>query len=277
MALPTASNLFSVRIVVSPFKLLMLSCYQLIQIDYEQQTMTNTWLEPSNNEQEEFYTSHANKIIVERLRASKILSDLLRYHFKEVSNLKILDLGCGDGALTRNLSQLYPDNEFHLIDGSAHMLTRARENLKSDCFHFSELRFDMISSACENRQYNVIFSSNAIHHLTYDEKGSLYSTIYDKLDWGGIFINIDFVLPESDVSEKWQFTMWVDWINENLTRLGLSDEVHQYDDIPQRYKDKDENRPGRLFDQLTQLKRSGFNNVDCVYKYGVNAIFAGTK
>jgi hypothetical protein len=71
--------------------------------------------------------------------------------------------------------------------------------------------------------------------------------------------------------------MWVDWINENLGALGLSDELNQYDDVPNNYKGKDENRPTRLFDQMDQMSRSGFNNVDCFYKYGVNAVFGGTK
>jgi len=240
--------------------------------------LNNTWLDKMDNEQEEFYTSNVKKIIVERQRSTKIFIDLLRHKFGNVTNLKILDLCCGSGDLTKMLHHCYPENEFFLMDGSTDMIERARSLLIGECFHFIESTFTEFVSDHDNlRLYDIIFSSNAIHHLNYSENRDLYSAVYDHLVWGGMFINIDFVLPETEVTESWQFKMWTDWINENLNRLGLNDELNQYNDIPEKYKGKTENRPSRLFDQLILLNQIGFHHVDCFYKYGVNALFGAVK
>ena len=71
--------------------------------------------------------------------------------------------------------------------------------------------------------------------------------------------------------------MWADWINENLARLGMADKVGTYDGLPEGYKQRQENKPGGLAEQLQALGEVGFNDVDCYFKYSVFAVFGGTK
>ena len=42
-------------------------------------------------------------------------------------------------------------------------------------------------------------------------------------------------------------------------------------------EEKEENQPSGLIEQLSILGDIGFLNVDCYYKYGVFAVFGGTK
>ena len=237
---------------------------------------SNTWLSDSGR-QADFYISSADAIIVERNRTTQILSDLAFYHFGE-ADLTVLDLGCGDGSITKALATRYPRNDYWLLDGSEKMLGIARESLKNFSCHFIEMAFeDYVKIQDEAQKYNFIFSSNAIHHLDLQGKAAIFAKVYRELTPGGLFLNVDVVLPRSGRSEEWQFKMWVDWINETLERNGFQDEKGNFDTLPSRYKRAPENKPSKLYDQLSLLESIGFRDVDCLYKYGIFTIFGGTK
>jgi tRNA (cmo5U34)-methyltransferase len=66
-------------------------------------------------------------------------------------------------------------------------------------------------------------------------------------------------------------------MDETLSNCGLNDRIGKYNETPIQYKMRAENRPSSLFDQLQALSKAGFEDVDCFYKYGIFAIFGGTK
>ena len=236
----------------------------------------NTWL--SGNAQAEEYVSSADVIIVERERTTKLLLDLFGYHFGGAAGLRVLDLGCGDGALMERLRERHPGHAYVLMDGSRAMLDKARQRLPGDDVTFVRQTFEeYVDRAPEDQVYDCVFSSNAIHHLDWLGKGRMFAHVYRELEHGGLFVNIDPVQPSSERSERWQFHMWVDWVNETLRRRGREDDVGTYDDLPATYKAKPENKPSSLPDQLELLRRIGFRDVDCIYKYGIFAMFAGVK
>lgn len=238
---------------------------------------SNTWLEQDSLLVDN-YVSSADVIIIERNRTHKVLMDLFRYHFESTRSLNILDLGCGDGIITKRIRDRYPDNMFYLMDGSAHMLKKAKDNLSGDNVFFQQQTFEeYIDSPAEDRKYDFVHSANAIHHLDLHGKEKLYTKVYGEMRTGGMFINIDPVQPSSPLSESWQFQMWSDWMNETLHKNNLMKDIGKYDNLPNIYKSKIENKPSSLFAQLEMLEKIGFNNTDCFFKYGVFAIFGGTK
>ncbi|MFL7790533.1 MAG: trans-aconitate 2-methyltransferase [Anaerolineae bacterium] len=238
------------------------------------QDASNTWL--TGTAQANTYVSSADVIIVERQRTIKLLADIFRYHFGEQTGLRVLDLGGGDGVITEYLHERYQDNAFTLLDGSADMLEKARRRLEGRDTIFIQQTFEeYLDAPPEDQKYDFIFSSNAIHHLDFLDKSRLYAKLFRELAFGGAFINIDVVKATSERSERWQFAMWEDWMDERLTQIG--GEAGQYDGLPQAAKAKPENKPSGLFEQLEMLRRVGFRDVDCFYKYGVFVLFGGTK
>lgn len=239
---------------------------------------SNTWLNSKGNKQIETYTKSADVMVVERNRAINLLGSLFFYNFPSPINLNILDIGCGDGTITEYLLNKYPQNNFFLMDGSAAMLSKAKERLKNKPVEFIETSFEeYIEKSPENNKYNFVFSSMATHHLTFNGKGKLYSKIKKGLCKNGLFLNFDVVLPTSGISEKIQFQMWVDWMNETLQKNNLSNEVGKFNDLPNVYKAKEENKPSDLFDQLNLLTKAGYKDVDCFFKYSIFALFGGRK
>jgi tRNA (cmo5U34)-methyltransferase len=235
---------------------------------------SNTWL--TGTAQADAYVCSADVIVVERQRTMKLLADILGYHFGSKTGLQVLDLGGGDGVITEYLQERYPDNTFTLLDGSADMLEKARQRLDGRDIVFIQQTFEeYLNTPPKDQAYDLVFSSNAIHHLDFMGKSRLYTKLFRELKFGGAFVNIDVVKATSKRSERWQFTMWEDWMNERLAQIG--GEAGSHDGLPEVAKTKPENKPSGLFEQLEVLRQIGFRDVDCFYKYGVFAMFGGTK
>ena len=238
---------------------------------------TNTWLN-QDTKRIDAYLDSADVIIVEKNRCIEILMDMFRYNFSITNNLNMLDLGCGDGIITKMIADKYPDNSFSLIDGSAHMLSKASENLAGANVSIRLQSFeDYVDSPLDENRYDFVYSANAIHHLDKPAKSRLYTRIYHEMKPGGLFVNMDVVKPASTKSEEWQFKMWTDWMNEKLNEKRYGGDTGKYDHIPAMYKTNEENKPSTLLEQLTLISGAGFRDVDCYYKYGIFSIIGGTK
>lgn len=225
-----------------------------------------------------FYTTSANVIILERLRLIKVMLEIIEFHFPTMADLNILDLGCGDGIITKYLFEKSPNNKFFLIDASEEMLKKAKENLSKANTVFRHISFeDYIESETEDIKYNLVFSANAIHHLDFVKKTEIFTKIYKELQFGGIFLNIDPTHPSSAYSEEIQFELWKNWMNETLEKNGHNNDIGKFDNIPTVYKNNLENKPSNLWDQMKTLRKCGFRDVDCFYKYSIFSMFGGTK
>lgn len=204
--------------------------------------------------------------------------DVFNSYFNRKDNLTFLDVGCGDGALTKILSDLYPNNTFYLLDGSKTMLEKAKNKVKSENAIFINDTFEKFFDSNKNENYyDFIFSSMAIHHIEHPKKYELYSAVYTLLKHNGLFMNMDVVLPSSAKTESIQFKMWVDYINDYLKNRKLESDIGKHDDLPNSYKMKNENKPSSLSSQLTMLEDIGYKDVECYYKYGIFVLFSGIK
>jgi len=232
------------------------------------------WSRPEFSQQ---YRDNADIYIVERRRMIEIMKSFYVYFISDNENISVLDLGCGDGILTRNLLEIDSSISATLIDPSGDMLSRAKELLReSENIHYIKASFqDLIKDSILQKSFNLIVSSLAIHHLTLEEKRSLFRIVYAHLHPGGYFMNIDVILAPAATLEEWYMKLWHEWMDERKAALGLEKDL--FDDITKRYKALEENKPDTLEDQLNALKETGFKYVDCYYKYGVFAVFGGGK
>lgn len=239
----------------------------------------NTWLSSDSKALIEYYMNAADIIVVERERSIQLFLALFSCHFTGRNNLRLLDLGCGDGTITRRFIDVYPGHYYALLDGSADMIERAKVKLhdKKNITYIQKSFEEFIDNEDDITTYDCIFSANAIHHLDAIGKAKLYFKIYLILNHDGLFINYDVIQPPSARTEQWQFEMWRQWMNEALTKAGRAEEVGKHDGLPDLYRSKPDNHPGPLFDQLRILKRIGFKDVDCFFKYGIFALFGGVK
>ncbi len=156
------------------------------------------------------------------------------------------------------------------------MISNARKRLKkySNIQYFQKTFQSLLDDNITIDKQDFVVSPLAIHHLTIEGKESLFRYIYDLLDKSGYFINIDVVLSPSDELENWYLQLWKEWITYNDKQI---DDGIDYSHIPIKYKEADNNIPDPLMDQIKLLSRVSFQEVDCLYKHGIFAMYSGKK
>jgi trans-aconitate methyltransferase len=97
-----------------------------------------------------------------------------------VGNERIVDLGCGDGALTAELAELVPDGSVLGIDASEGMIETARGDHAGTNLRFELCDIDAIGFESE---FDVAFSNAALHWVKDHRK--LLANVYRSLKDGG--------------------------------------------------------------------------------------------
>ncbi len=197
-----------------------------------------------------------------------ITSLSLAIPFNTQEKIKVLDLGCGTGNVSKIIKERFPQSKITCIDLAEKMIEMARtklshyDNIEYKIGNFSKLHF--------SNDYDVIVSSLAIHHLkTDDEKKYLYSKIFNALGKGGVFYNADTVLGSTNYLSKVNMEKWKDYMLKNVPL----DEVEQKW-LPTHYE---EDFPASLMDQLDWLREIGFKEVDVIWRYYQGAVYGGYK
>lgn len=205
------------------------------------------------NEVSEEYDSQRRKLIPCFEDFYKTATALANVHN---SRPAILDLGAGTGLCSYFLLKKYPDAQLTLIDLSDKMLEVARKRFAN---HLSVqyITQDYLSYQYPE-QYDIIISALSIHHLTGRQKEDLYKKSFQLLKPGGLFINADQVLGQTEFLENLYQTDW----RVKIKASGLGSE-----ELKAAYERIKLDTMSTSADQLTWLEQAGFADVDCVYKY----------
>jgi tRNA (cmo5U34)-methyltransferase len=166
----------------------------------------------------------------------------------------ILDLGTGDGRLLALVRSAHPSTKAVALDFSPAMLHAVRKRFAGDA-GVRVVEHNLDSSLPELGRFDVVISSFAIHHLVHERKRALYGEIYQLLNAGGVFCNLEHV---SSPSERLHL--------EFLHRIGFTVET--------------EDPSNKLLDLQTQLRwlrEIGFADVDCHWKWRELALLVGVR
>ena len=167
---------------------------------------------------------------------------------------RVLDLGSGDGRLLNLVLAARPDADGIAVDFSPHMLEQLRARFGQNpsvriVAHDLDQRLPALGT------FDAVVSSFAIHHLTDERKRALYQEIWTVLEPGGVFCNLEHVLPVSARAHA-----------KFLEAMGIANQ--------------DEDPSNILLDvhtQLEWLRAIGFEEVDCHWKWRELALLAGRK
>ena len=182
--------------------------------------------------------------------------------------MHVLDLGAGTGLFSAHVLAKFPQANFVLCDVADKMLEMARQRFAAQTEQFAYRIMDY-RQLDEQDEYELVISSLSIHHLTDEEKQTLFAGIYRALKPGGVFINIAQVRGETPYLQK---LYWQHWLNQ--VRSIEKDEERIRESVDRRTTyDKE----ATLWEQIQWLKNCGFKDVDCIYKNFFVGVFFAAK
>ena len=166
----------------------------------------------------------------------------------------VLDLGTGDGRLLALLRAAQPSFDAVALDVSSPMLEAAAERLAGDV-RTELVQHNLAEPLPDLGSFDLVVSALAIHHCEDARKRALYGEIFGLLAAGGVFINLEHVSsPTARLHRAF------------LDAAGIRPEA--------------EDPSNRLLDvetQLSWLRKLGFCDVDCHWKWREFALLGGVK
>jgi SAM-dependent methyltransferase len=167
---------------------------------------------------------------------------------------RILDLGCGNGHLLALLLAHCDKASGVGLDFSPTMLGEAERRFADEprvklVMHNLDMPLQNLGT------FDVIASSFAIHHCSDERKRGIYLDVWNLLELGGVFCNLEHVAsPNADVHQRF------------LKAMNTGSE--------------EEDPSNKLLDvetQLRWLREIGYQDVDCYWKWRELALLVGRK
>jgi tRNA (cmo5U34)-methyltransferase len=167
---------------------------------------------------------------------------------------RILDLGTGDGRLLTLLLIDRPEAEGVALDFSPTMLDAARRHFAGrDKVRIIEHNLDL--PLPDIGRFDAVVSGFAIHHCDDARKQAIYAEIFDLLEEGGVFCNLEHVASATaGLHQRFLEAMGSTAAEEDPSNKLASMEV-----------------------QLSWLRQIGYEEVDCYWKWMELALFGGAK
>ncbi|MBI5950144.1 MAG: class I SAM-dependent methyltransferase [Chloroflexi bacterium] len=192
-------------------------------------------------------------------------ADLAARTVRDIPSPVVLDIGAGTGLMSEFVMQRVGVASLYLLDESSEMTAKALIRLEQ----FKPTLFiQSMTEPLPAVQFDAVVSSVAIHHLTDDETRKLYERIFHALAPGGVFVNAEQVLGETE----WEENLYDEMHIGGARALG-SDE----DEIRGARERMSYDRSATLSEQVTWLKEIGFEKAGMFFQWGRFAVFAGWK
>jgi tRNA (cmo5U34)-methyltransferase len=219
------------------------------------------------------YRDNSDFYIQDRATLARVMGSYARTFLGSVPHPRLLDLGCGDGAVSRTLRAALPHSAILAADGSPDMIAAARKQLAGMPVEFRVISFEeIVAGGFSGEHFDGVFSALAIHHLPFGGKAELFRALRTLILPGGRFLNADVVTSENPEYTEWYFALWREWIAERQRALRSK---KSFENVPDRARGNEENRFDPLPPQLAALQDAGFTDVECHYRYGLFAIYGG--
>jgi tRNA (cmo5U34)-methyltransferase len=167
---------------------------------------------------------------------------------------RVLDLGCGDGRLLALVLKARPQAAGTGIDFSPTMLRGARERFAGTA-NVTIVEHNLDQPLPEMGRFDAVVSSLAIHHCEHERKRSLYEEIFQLLELGGIFCNLERVASPTP-------KLYAHFLSARGSAPEMEDPSNKLLDLET---------------QLGWLRSIGFEDVDCCWKWLEFALLAGSR
>jgi ubiquinone/menaquinone biosynthesis C-methylase UbiE len=193
-------------------------------------------------------------------------------------NLKLLDLGCGDGLTSQAILNTIKGIELVALDSEPQMIHRMREKF----LHSGEvpsITFVLEDSLtflqqCDEASFDGVGSCFVLHNCDEVYRRKVLNEIYRVLKPEGVFANADKLAQPQPLHGQ-TFLKQLTLVIDSYTAAGRLDLLREW--IVHYLED---NIPGRLWfeaDAIQDLRTAGFNRVVNTFRYDLEATLVAVK
>jgi tRNA (cmo5U34)-methyltransferase len=208
----------------------------------------------------------------------EVATHFLTHVFPGHDPFLVLDLGCGTGNTARSIHEALPDARITCLDGSGHMLGRAREKLEAAgaievAYCHADLSDPRWAEGFPDHSYDAVVSVLVLEHLPFDEYRHCLGQVLRLLKPGGWFLTAEgyggevlqgLFLKEMSEREA-QFVRegrMTQAQMEEMKALSAATEKHYF---------------SSLRDRETWWIETGFSSVEFIWQYYCVAVLIGQK
>lgn len=156
------------------------------------------------------YTNDMIRCVPYYLQLMKSFSSYFPKNFQPAS---ILDIGCGNGNSSAQLTSLFPEATYTLLDASSEMIELCKKRFKSYSIicenkYFKDFHF-------KENTYDLVIAGFSIHHCNEEEKQDLFKNIYKSLRKGGFFSCSDLMISKTNTNHPELLKNWETFVINN--------------------------------------------------------------
>lgn len=181
---------------------------------------------------------------------------------ERLSAPRVLDLGCGNGVLSRAVGKRFPNATFVGFDITEEMLSAYAKGMDEAGFSY-EARQGDYGIDDVGTGYDIVITGMTLHHLPRIARRAFYNRLYAALTEGGVYISNDIIVDEDENVREEQYIIW----KEHMRSHG--EDAHAW---YEKHMAKD--HPITIEEHLAWLRENGFNAAGCYWRY---ANFCVTK
>ncbi len=197
--------------------------------------------------------------------------------FSSGDAVRILELGCGTGELTRKLAEHFPAAHISALDVSAAMLREAVRKLRPFEERVDLLQRDLQDSAwCDGfDDVDAVVAAYTLDYLPLESHERLISQAFQVLARGGRFVTCEFIEPEDprvgDVFRNLEYQLISRQVAQKRVReedikilVGLAESGPKHHVV-------------RINVLLEWLRKAGFDRVDTPWRFFNFVVASGRK
>ncbi len=213
-------------------------------------------------------------------RAKQIATLLTLLPMAQKAPARIVELGCGAGALSFSIVNAFPRCEVLALDGSESMRSHAQTLAASVGPRFQVLPFALEETAWFDAldDADAVVSSLAIHHLSAAGKRRLFARVAQALRPGGALLVADLVEPTLPRQLALFADAWSDSARRQAAKRGQDALFDLFDEEHWNVFEHPDpvDQPSPLLTQLQWLAEEGLQ-ADCFWLQAGHAIYGGYR
>ena len=209
------------------------------------------------------YENLMEKLVPKYKKQHEIIYELLPGNPEK--EIRVLDLGCGNGILSKLVLKKHPHAHVVGFDLTPKMLEAYVENLSEYRGRYELIQGDFRSDSMGSN-YDIVLAGLTLQHLTWGQRKDFYRLVHSILNPNGTFILNDIIIDEDWDTRNQQYDNWMKFIESNGEDPDYWFQKHMNKDYPVT-----------LEDHFKWLNEAGFSKVECHWRHNNFAITSAVK